>query len=247
MGAPKIALIDIETAPISGLSWTIYDTNLIHVLEPTFILCYAIKWLGQKRVTTHALCDFDGYAKNKKTDKALCGLLWKDLDRADVVIAHNGDAFDIKKINSRLAVHGFKPPSPFKQIDTLKIARRNFKFDSNKLDNIGGYLEVGHKLPHTGKHLWLGCMNGDPKAWRMMRRYNAQDVVLLEKVYEKVKSWDRSHPNLAVYDDTLGCPVCRSTHTRKNGFHVNKTRKAQRHHCQDCGHWFLGATIKGAA
>lgn len=244
MAAPKVALIDIETAPITGLSWTIYDTNLIHVLEPTYILCYAIKWLGQKKTTTRALCDYPGYSKNKKSDKALLADLWRDLDAADIVIAHNGDAFDIKKINSRLVTHGLPSPSPYKTIDTLKIARRNFKFDSNKLDNIGRYLEVGRKLPHTGKDLWLGCMNGDPKSWRVMRKYNAQDIVLLEEVYQKIKSWDRSHPNLAIYDDTNGCPTCRSTNIQARGFNVAKTKKTQRLHCQDCGSWFSGKATK---
>jgi hypothetical protein len=44
------------------------------------------------------------------------------MDEADIICAHNGDAFDIKKINSRLITNGFKPPSPFKTIDTLKAA-----------------------------------------------------------------------------------------------------------------------------
>jgi DNA polymerase III epsilon subunit-like protein len=76
------------------------------------------------------------------------------MDEADLICAHNGDAFDIKKINSRLIVNGFKPPSPFKTIDTLKIARRVFKFDSNKLDNIGRYLSRG---PEDPQH-WRGAL-----------------------------------------------------------------------------------------
>lgn len=246
MGSPLIAYLDIETAPISGLSWTIYDTNLIHVIEPTFILSYAIKWEGQTRVKTHALCDYPLYAKNKLSDRELAKTLWADIDKADIIIAHNGDQFDLKKINSRLVVHGFPPPSPYKTIDTLKVARRHFRFDSNKLDNIGRYLGVGRKLAHTGKDLWLGCMNGDPASWKVMRRYNAHDVVLLEAVYQKLKAWDSSHPNLALYDDTPGCPKCRSTRIQHRGFNVAKTRKTARMHCQDCGGWFSGPR-KGAA
>lgn len=244
MPEPNIAFLDIETAPISGLSWTIWDTNLIHVIEPTFILCYAIKWAGQETVKTHALCDYPGYKRNKACDKALLSELWKALDKADIVVAHNGDAFDIKKINSRLLVHGFEPPSPYKTIDTLKIARKHFKFDSNKLDNIGLYLQVGRKLPHTGKDLWLGCMSGDARAWRTMRRYNAQDVRLLESVYEKVKPWASSHPDLRAYTGRTGCPVCKSQKVQCRGFNVAKIRKTQRMQCQDCGHWYAGRVIR---
>jgi uncharacterized protein YprB with RNaseH-like and TPR domain len=247
MAAPRVAFIDIETAPITAHAWQMFEANLCHVIEPTYILCYAIKWMGQTRIRTRALCDYPGYAKNMKSDKALAADLWKDLDQADIVIAHNGDAFDIKKINSRLVVHGLPRPSPFKTIDTLKIARREFKFDSNKLDNIGRYLQIGRKLPHTGMDLWLGCMNGDPKSWRIMRKYNAQDIVLLENVYEKIKSWDKGHPSMTAYDDAPGCPTCRSSNVQSRGFNVAKSRKTQRLHCQDCGCWFAGATIKKGA
>jgi uncharacterized protein YprB with RNaseH-like and TPR domain len=245
MGAPRVCFIDIETAPIKGYAWGMFETNLVHVIEPTYILCYAIKWQGEKKITTRALPDYPGYAKNKKSDKALCGDLWKDLSEASVIIAHNGDSFDLKKIKSRLLVNGYPPPSPFKTIDTLKISRREFKFDSNKLDNIGRYTKLGGKLPHTGMDMWIGCMDrDDPKSWRMMKRYNAHDIVLLEGVYEQIKGWDKSHPNLAAYDDKPGCPVCRSDNVQARGTNVAKTRKTQRLHCQDCGHWFSGGTVK---
>jgi len=247
MGAPRVAFIDIETAPIDALVWGLFEQNVIHVIEPTFILSYAIQWMGEKKITTRALCDYPGYAKDKKSDKAICADLWADLDRAAIITAHNGDNFDLKKINSRLVVHGFPPPSPYKQIDTLKICRRVFKFDSNKLDNVAQYLGVGSKLAHTGKNLWLGCMAGDPRAWRIMKRYNSHDIVLLRGVYEKIKSWDKSHPSLTIYDDKPGCPTCRSSSVQARGFNVAKTRKTQRMHCQGCGSWYSGAIIKKVA
>lgn len=241
LSEPKIALIDIETSPIQGLAWTIYDTNLIHVEEPTQILCYAISWLGKDRVTTRAQCDYPDYSPGKLSDKKLVKDLWSDLDKADVVIAHNGDAFDIKKINARFVVHGLAPPSPYKTVDTLKIARKHFKFDSNKLDNLGGYLGVGHKLPHTGKYLWLGCMAGDERAWRIMRRYNAQDIRLLARVYDKIRAWSPSHPVLTAISERGGCPTCQSQNIQRRGWNIAKTRKTPRWQCQACGHWWSEA------
>jgi uncharacterized protein YprB with RNaseH-like and TPR domain len=238
--SPKILFIDIETAPIMGLSWQIYDTNLMHVLEPTFMLCFAYKWLGKSKVHTKSLRDYPGYTKNKKSDKALVKDLWELLDEADVVVAHNGDAFDIKKTNARFLVHGLQPPTPYKTVDTLKIARRHFKFDSNKLDNIGGYLNLGRKLPHTGKHLWLGCMNGDDAAWDVMCRYNAQDVRLLELVYDRLKAWSPSHPILTAIapQKQTACPTCLSFNVQRRGWRVNKVKKVPRFQCQGCGTWF---------
>jgi DNA polymerase elongation subunit (family B) len=239
---PKILLLDIETAPILGYAWGIREVDLIHVIEPTYILCYAYKWLDKPTVHTRALCDFRGYKRNRKSDKALVQSLWDILDEADVVIAHNGDAFDIKKINSRFAVHGLAPPTPYKSIDTLKISRAAFKFDSNKLDNIGRYLEVGNKLPHTGVHLWLGCMNGDRASWKMMKDYNAQDVRLLEAVYEQLKPWAKNHPILTAITPrkNTSCPVCLSSDVQSRGFNIAKFKKTPRFQCQPCGHWFSG-------
>ena len=207
------------------------------------MLCFAIKWAGQKKVSTHALPDYGGYSRNRHNDKQLASELHKILDAADIVVAHNGDAFDIKKINSRFLVHGLPPPSPYKTIDTLKIARKHFKFDSNRLDNLGRYLGVGRKLPNTGATLWRGCVDGDADSWRLMRKYNAQDVALLERVYERLKAWAPSHPDLRLFDQSPGCPTCRSFHVVRRGVAISRSRRYQRFQCQDCAAWFQGQPI----
>jgi hypothetical protein len=242
--APKIALFDIETAPNLSYVWGHYEQNVLDVRVPWYILCFAYKWLGESRVTTHALPDYRHYNRDKENDAGLCKDLWSVFDQADIVIGHNGDRFDIRKANARFIAHGLAPPSPFKSIDTLKIARRHFKFDSNKLNDLGKYLSVGRKLPHTGFHLWHGCMTGEAKSWRLMRRYNARDVELLEKVYVQLRPWASGHPNLNAYTEKKDCPACQSSDVIRRGYEVSKTRKYQRWHCKDCGHWFRGATVK---
>jgi hypothetical protein len=144
-------------------------------------------------------------------------------------------------VNARFATHGLKPPSDYKTIDTLKIARRVFKFDSNKLDNLGRYLDEGRKIPNTGAALWRGCCEGDKKSWKKMRRYNAQDVLLLERVYNRLRPWAKSHPNLTLYTDKPGCPVCSHKHVMKWGYRFMQKRKVQRYRCQadGCGHLFI--------
>jgi DNA polymerase elongation subunit (family B) len=241
MTSPKVLLIDIETAPIIMAAWTVWDANAVWVERDTYIMCFAAKWLGDKKTKTYAQPDYPLYKKDKHSDKALCQTLHDLLSEADIVVAHNGDAFDIKKINSRLIVNGYSPPSPFKTIDTLKVARRAFKFDSNKLDNIGRYLNEGRKIPNTGAALWRGCVNGDLKSWATMKRYNAQDVDLLEKVYERVKPWAVSHPNMNLYGALhASCPVCQSGNIQRRGTYVAKSARYQKLSCQSCGHWFKG-------
>jgi hypothetical protein len=201
------------------------------------------KWSDARKVETVALPDFPSYKRNRHDDKALCGVLHGLMDQADIVCAHNGDSFDIKKINSRLITNGFKPPSPFKTIDTLKAARRAFKFDSNKLDNIGRYLNEGRKIPNTGAALWRGVVDGEPAAWSTMRKYCRMDTELLARVYERIKPWMPTHPNMNLYDDGGCCPTCQSNNVQKRGVMVKLSSRRHRFHCQDCGSWFSGKPI----
>jgi DNA polymerase elongation subunit (family B) len=243
LSAPRIAYIDIETAPILANVWTLHEANAIWVERDTYILCFAVMWDGFKSVKTFALPDYKTYQKDKHNDRELVGDLWNVLEAADVIIGHNADSFDLKKIRARFAVHGRKPPSPFKTIDTLKIARRNFKFDSNKLDNLGRYLGCGRKLQHTGAHLWRSCIEGNAKAWGLMTRYCAQDVRLLERVYQQLKPWANGL-DLRVFHGAHGCPTCLSPKIQRRGVSIARTRRYQRYHCQSCGHWFSGELLK---
>lgn len=240
---PRIAFFDIENSPIIAAIWQPFDAHAIWVERDTHLLSFAVKWAGNSRVRTYALPDYRGYARDKHNDAALARDLWKVMDEADIIVAHNGDAFDIKRANARFAVHGLKPPAAPKSVDTLKLARRNFKFDSNKLDNLGRYLGVGRKLPNTGAHLWRACGDGDPNAWRKMRRYNAQDVRLLEAVYLKLRPWG-SHPNINLWTGGDGCPKCQSSSVRMRGLNYGKSVVRQRFLCTDCGASFSGAAVK---
>ncbi len=241
---PRIAFFDIETSPIIAAVWQTYEANTGWVERDTHLMSFAVKWSDQSRVKTYTLPDYPGYRRNPYNDKQLARELWKIMDSADIIVAHNGDAFDIKKAAARFIVHGLPPPADYKSIDTLKIARKNFKFDSNKLDNICRYLGLGRKLPHTGAHLWRSCLAGDMKAWGLMRRYNAQDVSLLQAVYERVKPWAKNHPNLNLYTGRRDCPTCQSSNLAMRGLNYSKSVVRQRFLCRDCGASFSGNIVK---
>ena len=235
----KILFIDIETAPSLGWVWQKYDTNVIDFKSDWYVLSFAYKWAGDSEVTAVGLVDFPRYDRDRENDKQLIKKLWRLLDEADVVIGHNGDRFDLPKINTRFLTHGLQPPTPYRTVDTLKIARNNFAFDSNKLDDLGRYLGIGRKLPHTGFHLWKGCMSGDRESWATMLKYNSHDVELLEKVYYLVRAWDKKHPavNLGQRDT---CPKCGSTNVQKRGFNFTISSQSQRYQCKQCHGWFAG-------
>ena len=245
---PKIYLIDIETSPILSWTWETYQTNVLKILEPSKILSVAWKQFGDIDVTVKTIADYKGYKPGVIDDKKLITEVWKVLDDADVVIAHHGDAFDIKKLNARFIYHGLNAPSKYQTIDTKKVASKYFKFDSNSLNNLGALFGIGAKVNTGGFDLWVQCIAGDPEAWAHMAEYNAQDVTLLEQIYLKLRPYITNHPNLNVITDRAGdefaCPTCMSHDVQKRGFAVTRTGKKQRYQCSSCGSWSSGPYIK---
>ena len=238
----KILLFDIETSPILANVWSLWSEarDMKFVDMDWYVMSWSAKWLDQKRITTKALPDYPNYKTDKTDDTALLDDIWKLLDEADIVIGHNAQAFDVRKLNARFIVNGKNPPSPFKVIDTLKSARAYFKFSSNKLDGLGDILGVGRKTTHTGFQLWKDCMAGDKAAWKLMKEYNTQDVVLLENVYLKLRPYIRNHPNTTLDKKTINtalCPSCGSANLHKRGYSYTNVGKYSRLCCQDCGKW----------
>lgn len=211
-------------------------------------MSYAAKWLGDSHTIVKALPDFQGYQRNKKDDRLLVQDLHKLLSQADILVAHNIDRFDMRKANARFIIHGLDPIPPVKTIDTLKIARRHFNFNSNKLDDLGNYLGVGRKLANTGKHLWLSCIAGDMASWKMMKDYNKQDTLLLEKVYLKLRPYASNHPNINLESRSpYACPKCGSLDLEKRGMRYTRTSEYQRFQCRSCFGWSSGKPEKIAS
>jgi DNA polymerase elongation subunit (family B) len=235
---PRTLFYDIETAPSLGWYFDLYkEGNIVSTARPWFMLSFAYKVQGEKKIHYHCLADYPGYSKNKTDDKALV----TDLHRlvfcnADVLVGHNIDRFDSRKSKARFLAHGLPPPPPVKTIDTLKIARRVFKMDSNRLAAVGEYLGLGGKATTTGWKLWQSCIEGDLTAYKQMGIYNRRDVDLLEQVFNRLAPWQPNAPYLG----SPGCPSCHSDRIQRRGVNVNKAGKVPRFQCSDCGHWFSG-------
>lgn len=242
---PKILLFDIETAPNLAYVWGKWEQNVIAFQKEWYMISFSWKWLGEKKTSVKSLINYSNFRKDKTDDSALVKDLWKLFNQADIIIAHNGDQFDIRKSNARFAYHKLLPPSTYKTIDTKKVAKRYFNFNSNKLDDLGQLFGLGEKLDTGGFDLWLGCMSGDKKSWKKMCDYNIQDVVLLEKVYNVMLPWMVNHPNLGLYGThSHVCPNCASPLVHKRGYGINAKTRYERINCQSCGAWFKGGTIK---
>jgi hypothetical protein len=234
---PRILLIDIETSPIVSYTWGLWDQNvgLNQIKEDWYILSWGAKWLHDKNIMYQDLrC-----SKTPENDSPLLKSMWKLLDKADIVITQNGKKFDIKKLNARFIINGFQPPSSFKQIDTLEIAKKHFAFTSNKLEYMADKINTKYKkLKHeqfSGFEMWKECLKGNMKAWKAMEKYNKYDVLSLEELYNKMIVWDKGVNLNHYYDYPTQICSCGSTEQIKKGFEYSAVSKFQRYKCTNCG------------
>lgn len=232
----NVLFFDIETAPNLSYTWGKWQQNVIEFEREWYMLCCTWKWAGEDVVHYAGINEYDLYDEDPEDDFAVVEVLYKLLEKADIVIAHNGDKFDVRKANTRFIYHDTGPPVPYLSVDTLKIARKYFKFESNSLNDLAQYLGLGRKVRHPGFPLWKGCMTGDLEMWEKMEEYALQDIVLLEKVYEKVLPWADCHPNMAnITGNPMACSKCGVVgHLINRGIRYTKTMKYPRYSCNKC-------------
>lgn len=238
----RILTLDIETSPSVADVWSLWKTNISvdQLRERGGVICFAAKWYGEKDVI------FSSTFHNREHN--MIRTAWKLLDEADAVVHFNGTTFDIPHLHRAFLLRDLTPPSTFKQIDLLQTVRRQFNFPSNRLQNVSIELGIGKKVKHEGHDLWVRCLQGDEKAWATMRRYNMQDVVLTEKLYDKLLPWIPSHPHHGLYSldpEENRCGRC----NKKGTLHARGTQKTSvgafpRYRCMPekggCGGWNRG-------
>jgi len=233
----RILILDIETSPNIAYVWRFWKENVgaKQVLENGKMLSFAAKWLGSDTIF------YEDVSVND--ERHMLSILFGLLDEADIVVAHNGDKFDLPHIQGRGLVLGLHPPSPYKTVDTVKVARYEFNFPSNSLEYLSIVLELntkkgGHKK-FPGFELWLGCLANNPEAWAEMKEYNIIDIVVLEELYLRMRPYMRRHPNVGVFDDPSEpvCPKCGSNHIQYRGYAHTNVGRYHRFQCSTCGGW----------
>lgn len=234
----KTLILDIETSPILAYVWGVWKQNIspVQVVADWKMLTWAAKWIDEDSVMSDAII----HHNENLDDFEVTESMWQLLDKADIVVAHNGRKFDVKKINTKFLYHGFTPPSPYKVIDTLLIARGNFAITYNKLDYISKFLGEEGKMEHEGFELWLKCMKNDRDAWKTMLEYNERDVTELEVVYKEIRGWDSRHPSVSIFNPTssdFACTKCGSNDIVYKKPAYTNTRVYNLFRCNKCGAW----------
>lgn len=232
----RLLYIDLETRPIEAYVWGLWQQNvgLNQIVRPTSVISFAAKWRGEKRTQFYSV-HHDGH-------EAMIQKAWDLLDQAQVVCHWNGDRFDVKHLNREFIEAGMTPPSPFKSLDLLKTAKREFYFPSNKLDYVLGALGFEHKVQTGGFDLWLKCMAGDDRAWAKMRTYNKRDVTALEELHDRLMPYIKGGPHMGLLSgqEEDSCGNCAGTNFQRRGFAYTPLGVYRQLRCNDCGSWSRG-------
>lgn len=227
----KRLYFDLEVSPNIVSTWRVgYNLNITpdNIIKERAIICACYKWEGDSKV--HYL------AWDKGCDNKLVHDLYKVIIEANEVVGHNGDRFDIKWFNTRCLFHGIKEMPEIRSIDTLKLAKKHFLFNSNKLDYIGQFLSLGKKI-HTDYGLWKRVCNYEKKALNEMVTYCKQDVNLLEKVHLYMEGYSKAktHVGVLIHGDKCSCPKCGSLNIIKCGTATLATGVIRQYiQCKDC-------------
>lgn len=238
---PKIICWDIETSLVIATTFSLYPDSLSHegILQDWFIICGAWKELGKDKVHTVQI-------KKNTDDYQVCKTLRDALADADIIVHHNGDKFDIKKLNARLMFHKLPPLPLIPTVDTLKEVKKVAQFTSHRLDYLGKHLFGQGKLKHSSG-MWIDIAKGDLKPVKEMVAYNEIDVVRLEQLYLYLRPYMKSHPHMGILknDDKHSCIKCGSSNMLKDGIRMTAGGiKKQRNKCGDCGSYTTTAISK---
>lgn len=232
----KTLYFDIETTLAKSYHWGQWQQNLSvkQQIQESHMLSHAWAW-GDGEVFSSVLTPEEVLNQD---DERIVYEIWSLLDNCDIVVAHNGKRFDVKKVNGYFLKYGLPKPSSYKVIDTLEIAKKHFNLPFKSLEYLAKFLNVELKQDSGGIQTWIDCDRGNPEALATMKFYNRGDVVTLREIHNKLKGWDNNGVNIALYNDnhdTL-CTHCGSDDvsvlTDKYAYTPN--RKYQVYRCNSC-------------
>lgn len=215
----KRLFFDIETSfNVIGAFQTGYNQTIQHhqILEERKIICICYKWEGKEKVYS---LDWDN---KKQCDKRMLQEFIKIANQADQLVAHNGDRYDLPWIRTRCLFHRIDMFPEYTSVDTLKLSRSKFKFNSNKLDYISKYLGFNGKRKHEGWDMWVKVWKAEKGALKDMVDYCKDDVVELEKVFLEINNYvnQKTHKGVLEGEERWSCPRCGGS----DGIYISRER-----------------------
>lgn len=224
---------DIETAPNIGLFFEAgYKKNIGYesIIKERAIICICYKFEDDKEV------QFLTWDENQN-DKELLEKFIEVANQCDELIGHNGIKFDLAWIRTRCLFHRIPMFPSYNVIDTLRISRAKFKFNSNKLDYIAQFLGMGKKIK-TDFNLWKTILLDNNKtSMAKMVKYCQNDVRLLERVFKAINTHiePKTHYGVRFGQDRGSCPECGSDELIRAATAITASGiKKVRYKCKTC-------------
>ena len=233
--AAKILVFDIERmkgqANIEFWDLGDYKNRRIHkddVVEWPRTICVAWNWYGDSKI------EFASEWGDGK--QGMLERVWEAVDKADIVVGHNIVGFDLKKLNTEWRDAGFMAPSPYKTVDTLKEARKQFGDESKTLDALCERLGVAGKTDKYDVEVARGALDGDRLSQLKIQAYNEGDIFATLNLYDRLRGWMPNHPHMGELDgETLKCNQCASTDLSRNGTYLAVQIRYIQYRCNTCG------------
>lgn len=239
---PRILFLDIET--LANLPEIMQNLTRLYEgatmkANHSSVITFGYKWLGDAKPKTVNAWDFSRtWARDVNDDSEVLKRAHEILGQADQIVGHYSRKFDLKFLNTRFMRAGLAPYTGIPHVDTCQLAKSKLLLSSNRLDAVAKYFGLPQKLENGGWQLWVDVLARKPAAQRLMSRYCAQDVEVLEKVYLKLRPF-MAASGAVTYSDFSGkqhsCPSCGSTKLQKHGRRVTKRKVVQRFLCSACG------------
>jgi hypothetical protein len=160
--------------------------NTDNLFRERYIICWAASYVGSDTVWHECVTQDEALAWD---DKRILGRLRELMESADILAGHNIDKFDLKHANARFMLNDLEPVTDKKTLDTLKIARSRFAFESNRLDYVAQKLGFRPK-DHIDNNDWLRIVtSGDAKTLKKVDKYCMKDVKIGKGVLEKLMKY----------------------------------------------------------
>jgi len=131
-----------------------------------------------------------------------------------------------------------KPPRPYKQLDTLQEFKKMSRENRFHLDTLGNRYFGEGKTDMKIKDLWYDCfVKNDKKSYKLLEKYNNQDVAITEKIFKKILPFSKNAVNLAVLTEVPeACPRCGAIGTLvPQGFISTGVNRYRKYQCESCG------------
>jgi uncharacterized protein YprB with RNaseH-like and TPR domain len=172
----RVGFLDIETSNLQA--------------NFGLILSYAIKTAGKNEFFTERLTRNEFGQRKYLQDREIVKHLIKDMKKYDIICGYYSARFDIPYIRSRALRYNIKFPSAneLRHIDLYFTVKKNLRLNSNRLATVSEFLGVPGKTIIKSEY-WVSALSGDETSLKYIQNHNLKDVIVLEKVFNKMQPY----------------------------------------------------------